>query len=196
MDETEKISRAITKALAYAENGGKPDIDNPRKGKTGELKSIYQFTPSTWKLYAKEVMGDENSPLTADNETYVVNEKVKKWVNQGYTSRQIASMWNAGEKEKDAYTGKFSNGQPSTGVNKKYGVKFDVPSYASKVQDYSKEFYSEKPKEPLAVAQKEGGNTALSTVLSLIKQGSSSSKRTTTVENPPEQKNDQKTNNY
>jgi len=51
-------------------------------------------------------------------------------------------MWNAGTGEPDAWTGKFSNGHPSIGVNKQYGVPFNVPAYASKVQNYAKNFYN------------------------------------------------------
>lgn len=131
---------AMTKAIAYAENGGAPDIDNPIAGKTGELKSIFQFTPNTWKNYAKQTFGDENTVLNADNETYVVMNKVKGWLDEGYKPEQIASMWNAGTGEPNAYTGKFSNGKPSVGVNKKYNVKFNVPEYTQKVLKYYNQF--------------------------------------------------------
>lgn len=141
MDEKTALTYAITKGLAYQENGGKPT--NPKAGKTGELKSIFQFTPDTWKNYAKEVLGDANAPITPDNETKVVTTQVRKWIDEGKNVKQIASMWNAGRGEPEAYTGKFSNGNSSVGVNKKYGVKFDVPTYANKVSDYAKQFYKQ-----------------------------------------------------
>lgn len=140
-DEKEALIIAITRAIAYTENGGKPDIEKPQKGKTGEARSIFQFTPATWKHYASEALGDPNAPITADNETKVAMHKVGQWIDKGYTANQIASMWNAGGGEPDAYTGKFSNGAPSKGVNKKYGVPYDVPGYAEKVSRYAKEFY-------------------------------------------------------
>ena len=115
------------------------------------MKSIFQYTPDTWKANSKEVFGKDDVPLTADNETYVTQQKVKKWVSKGYTARQIASMWNAGPGEPDAYTGKYSDGSPSVGVNKKYGVKFDVPSYANQVLAYSKEFYGQSKSAPSGV---------------------------------------------
>lgn len=177
MDETELLSHSLVKALAYAENGGSPDLKNPKQGKTGEAKSIFQFTPATWKGYAKETLGDENAPITADNETYVANEKVKKWISQGKTARQIASMWNAGQGEPDAYTGKFSNGSPSVGVNSKYGVKFDVPGYADKVLKYSKQFYQEKKNSSGSEPVQEESNVIqgkpLESVMSLINKASS-----------------------
>lgn len=139
MDEKTALAYAIAKGIAYQENGGK--LGAPRAGKTGELKSIYQFTPGTWKIYAKEALGDPNAPLTADNETKVVVHKVQKWLDKGYNVKQMASMWNAGEDDPDAYTGKFSNGNSSVGVNQKYGVPFNVPKYADGVANYSKQFY-------------------------------------------------------
>lgn len=139
MDEKTALAYAIAKGIAYQENGGK--LGAPKAGKTGELKSIYQFTPGTWKQYAKDVLGDANAELTADNETKVVVHKVQKWLDEGRTAKQIASMWNAGEDDPDAWTGKFSNGNPSKGVNQKYGVPFDVPKYALGVEKYARDFY-------------------------------------------------------
>ena len=130
MDQVTPLANAITKAIAYTENGGAPDISDPSAGKTGEAKSIFQFTPATWKKDSLQVFGNPNTPISPDNETYVVQQKVSNWIKQGYNSKQIASMWNAGEGEPNAYTGKFSDGSSSTGVNKQYGVKFDVSKYA------------------------------------------------------------------
>lgn len=141
MDEKTALSYAIARALAYQENGGKIDLNNIRAGKTGELKSIYQFTPATWKNYAKEVLGDQNAELTPDNEVKVVVKKVGDWIDKGYNVKQIASVWNAGASEPDAFTGKFSNGRPSKGINKKYGVPYDVPKYADNVANYARDFY-------------------------------------------------------
>ena len=133
--DKEKLANAITKAIGYAENGGAPT--EPKAGKTGEMKSIFQYTPDTWKLYAKQILGDENTPLTSDAETYVTHKKVSKWIEAGYSPEQIASMWNAGEQRPDAYK------QNWKGVNKKYGVAYDTPAYAKKVSDYTNQFMSE-----------------------------------------------------
>lgn len=149
--DKEKLSLAITKALAYTENGGKPNINATKAGKTGEMKSIFQFTPATWKNYSKQVTGQNNLPLNNETEAYVVHKKVSDWVNKLSSegknpqeiSQIIASDWNAGEGEPKAYTGHFSNGNPSKGVNKKYGVPFDVPAYAKKVSTYTNQFLAE-----------------------------------------------------
>lgn len=145
---------AIAKSLAYTENGGSPNFKNPSAGKTGESKSVFQFEPGTWKAYAKQISGNENLPLNAENESLVTYAKVKDWYDQdskeGYPpdviAKRIASRWNAGSGEPDAYMGKFSDGTSSQGVNKKYGVKYDVPGYAKKVADYARKFSGQTQK--------------------------------------------------
>lgn len=136
MDEKELLADSITKAIAYQENGGKLDLNNIRAGKSGELKSIFQFTPETWKNYSHQIYGKE-VPLNPDTETYIVREKVKKWMDEGKNTSQIASMWNAGEGRPDAYK------QNWKGVNK-HGVRYDTPKYASNVLNYATKFYTEK----------------------------------------------------
>ena len=133
--DKEILADSIVKGIAYAENGGKPDINNPKAGKSGELKSIFQFEPATWKADAKAILGSENAPLTPDNETYVMREKVKKWIDEGKTVSEMASIHNAGDP--NAYK------ENHKGVNR-YGVKYDTPAYAKKVLSYSKEFYDKK----------------------------------------------------
>jgi hypothetical protein len=165
MDEKTALTYAITKALAYQENGGSLPA-TPTAGKTGEMKSIFQFEPGTWEKDAGEILGDSNAPLTPDNETKVVTSEVSNWIDEGYNVKQIASMWNAGRGEPNAYTGTFSDGSPSVGVNTKYGVKFDVPTYANNVANYAKQFYiqdfapqvsgqsvSQTPESPVATVQ-------------------------------------------
>lgn len=144
-----KLAVAIAKAIAATENGGKVDMKNPKAGKTGEAKSIFQFTPATWKNYSMQAFG-KVVPMNADTETAVVLHKVNTWLDKGYQPEQIASMWNAGTGEPDAYSGKFSDGSPSKGINRKYGVQFDVPSYAKKVKGYMEKYMQEQqtPPEP------------------------------------------------
>jgi hypothetical protein len=143
------MASLVTRALAYTENGGAPNINNPSAGKTGESKSIFQYEPDTWKADAGKYLGDPNAPLTADNETTVAKGQVTDWLKKGYKVNQIASMWNAGIGEPDAYSGKFSDGTSSQGVNKQYGVKYDVPGYAKKVENYTKQFIQEAQKSQL-----------------------------------------------
>lgn len=171
------IANSVTKGLAYTENGGAPDLSNPQPGKSGEMKSIFQYEPSTWKKDAGEILGDPNAPLTPENETHVAQQEVLGMLKKGMTVRQIASSWNAGENEPNAYTGKFKDGSSSVGKNKD-GVSYDVPSYANKVLNYAKQFYQEKSGQQLPVSNQTSMNTQpnandhLTAILSTIKQAS------------------------
>lgn len=143
---------AITAAIAGAENGGKPNLEHLQAGGSGELKSIFQFEPGTWKEASKEAFGRENVPLTPDTETFVEMQRVRKWLQEGKTPQQIFSMQNAGPGEPDAYTGKFSNGHPSIGTNS-YGVKYNVPAYVNNAMGYLQKFMAKHPVN--------GGNAAM-----------------------------------
>lgn len=179
-----KLALAVTKAIGYTENGGAPDIKNPSAGKSGELASIFQFEPGTWKAVAGKYLGNPNAPLTADNETIAETARVSDWLDQGYTPEQIFSMQNAGPGEPDAYTGKFSDGSSSTGTNK-YGVQYNVPSYVQKGMKYLSEFEPEMSQKVAATPTGSQSNTSqdsdlLSTVLSKLQNTNSS------IEQPPQ----------
>lgn len=133
--EKEELAHAIVAALAYKENGGKPNLANPTGGPTGEMKSIFQFLPDTWREYATDILKDANAPLNNENELKVVLGKVKGWVNEGKTVGEIASKWNSGSFEKYRQNWK--------GVNKKYNVAYDTPQYAEDVINYAKKFHGE-----------------------------------------------------
>jgi len=120
---------AMMRALREHESGNKAVLPQ-EKGIGGA--SIYQYTTSTWKGVAEKYLGDANAPLNRANENKATYYRIKDWKDKGFKPAQIASMWNAGENEPDAYTGKFSNGKPSVGVNS-YGVKYDVPAHAKSV---------------------------------------------------------------
>lgn len=140
------IIKALTKAIAYNEHNGEP---KSVKGKSGEMASIFQYTPPTWKAYSTEVLGKE-TPLDPNTESYVTAAKVGKWLEAGYTPEQVLSMWNAGSGEPNAWMGKFQkdtgshhSGDPSKGVNAKYQVPFDVPGYVKKGMGYFNQFSKE-----------------------------------------------------
>lgn len=137
-----QLALALTKSIGYTENGGAPDIDNPSEGKSGEMASIFQYTPATWKAVAGKYLGNPDAPLNSNDETIATTARVSDWLDQGYTPEQVLSMWNAGPGEPDAYTGKFSDGSSSSGTNK-YGVKYSVPSYVKKGMKYLSEFEPE-----------------------------------------------------
>lgn len=134
MNDKELLENAIVKAIAYQENGGKPNINNLSAGKSGELKSIFQFEPDTWKADSLKVFGKE-MPLTPDNETYVMKQKVSQWIDEGKNVNEMASIHNSGNP--NAYK------ENHIGINK-YGIKYDTPAYASGVSNYAKQFYQQE----------------------------------------------------
>jgi hypothetical protein len=140
-DQINPLALAITKALAYTENGGKPDVKNTKAGKSGELKSVWQFLPETWKRDSKEITGHDNVPATPENEAAVVYGKVSKWVMEKQKegkdtdtiAKEIGSEWNSGNP--NAYA------ENKVGTNNE-GIKYNVPEYANKVANYTKKFIS------------------------------------------------------
>lgn len=119
----------LTKAIRQTESGG----NYTANGASGE-HGAYQFTAPTWAALSQKYLGT-NIPLksaTPEQQNEVAYKQIADWKSHKFNVGQIASMWNAGEGEPDAYTGTFSNGAPSIGVNK-FGVKFNVPTYAKSV---------------------------------------------------------------
>lgn len=140
----------IVKALALTENGGKVP-DEAKAGQSGEMKSVFQFTPGTWKMYSREILGQE-APMTNENESAVTYGKVGKWLQDGLKPDEIASIWNSGKP--DAYL------HDHKGTNK-YGVKYDTPGYVKKFNEHlGQSGDSSQPKQPQPQMQ---GNFAMST---------------------------------
>jgi len=118
----------LAKAIRQSESGG----NFTASGKSGEY-GAYQYTEPTWaKDSAAAGVSVPLKQATPEQQNQVAYTKIKALKDQGLNVGQIASTWNAGAGEPDAYTGKFSDGSPSVGTNK-YGVKFDVPAYAKSV---------------------------------------------------------------
>lgn len=76
--------------------------------------------PATWKMWSADVAG-RVLPLTPVNEQYVALRKVQGWLDQGYSERQVALIWNQG-----------SAGDCRRGVNK-HGAEYDSCAYAQNV---------------------------------------------------------------
>jgi len=136
----EALVELVTKSLGYTENNGKPNLDRLQAGKTGELKSIFQYLPETWKDYSKQV-AKKVLPNNPDNEVFVTKGMVRKWLEQGMTPEQIASKWNSNDP--DAYKGTFTTGYrkgaPARGRSSKNPkVMFDVPKYVANFQNHFK----------------------------------------------------------
>jgi len=113
----------LAKAIRQTESGG----NFSAKGKSGEY-GAYQFTQPTWDTYSKKY--GVNVPLTQatpEQQNEVAYKQIKEWKDKGFNVGQIASMWNSGEKNPDAYLD-----ESFKGINKS-GAKYDVPAYAKSV---------------------------------------------------------------
>ena len=117
-------AKALALAIRQVESGGVA-----KTGASGELRSLYQFMPSTWKTLAKKHLGSEDANLTRENENRVAYNEIVYYKKQGKTPAEIASIWNSG---KPTWKG-------NVGINKQ-GVRFDTPAYVRKVyQEYQKQ---------------------------------------------------------
>jgi len=76
-------------------------------------------------MWSTEVLGYV-APVTEVNEKYIATIKVQKWLEQGYTEKDIFLIWNAGRPHE------------VSGVNK-WGVRFDSGLYARKALAYFNE---------------------------------------------------------
>lgn len=154
----------LAKAVRQQETGGSKDPYN-QKGASGEF-GAYQFMPATYKNYAQKYLGNAAAPPSVENQNKIAYSFIKEKKDAGFTPAQIASMWNAGEGEPDAYKGVFKTGRPSKGKND-HGVYYDVPGYAAGVSKYYKELKgagqgntayaaSEPPPTPQPLANQSG----------------------------------------
>lgn len=132
----------LAKAIRQQESGG--DFTS-KEGSSGEM-GAYQFMPDTWNAYSNKY--GIHVPLkdaTKDQQNAVAYNKIKEWKDAGYNVTQIASMWNAGEGEPNAYKGTFEKdtsthkaGDPSKG--KRGDVSYDVPAHAANVGKFYLDF--------------------------------------------------------
>lgn len=91
---------------------------NGGSGETGCL----QFLESTWKMWSKEHIGYV-APQSKINEMYVATLQVQKWIDNGYTDKQVFLSWNAGRPHE------------VKGINK-HGIAYDSGLYALKALAY------------------------------------------------------------
>ena len=128
----------LTKAIGLQEGGGQ--INYNAKGGSGET-GAYQWMPETWKAQAQSVLGDANAPMTPENQNQVAYTWVKSKLDAGNTPAQVASMWNAGEGNPNAWQG-------NAGTNKS-GVSYDTQAYAKGVQKYASQLWNQQnPQQP------------------------------------------------
>lgn len=110
------LSKNIADVILKIETGD--TLDCSLTGLSGE-RGCYQFLPSTWNAYSKEIYG-EILPITEEREHFVVEAKVEKWLKKGKTSRDIFLIWNQG-----------NSGECVRGINR-HGVPYDSCAYAEK----------------------------------------------------------------
>lgn len=140
LNQTAKI---LTNAILSEESGG----DYTTTGKSGEYGG-YQWEPGTWA--SESAAAGVNVPLqdaTASQQNQVAYTTIDGWLKKGYNPAQIASMWNAGNGQPDAYTGKFSNGTSSVGTNSS-GVDYNVPSYVKSVLSKASQLWKTSQGQP------------------------------------------------
>jgi len=109
-------SKNLAKVILMIETGDKLECSST--GLSGEL-GCYQFMPSTWATYSKEVYG-EVLPITEEREHFIVEAKIEKWIAQGKSDRDILLIWNQG-----------NSGECVRGINR-HGVPYDSCAYAEK----------------------------------------------------------------
>lgn len=110
----DSLTEAIVAVLAKKETNNADDCIT-HKGQSGEI-GCFQFVPSTWAGYSKQVFGSVVE-MTPENELAVVKGKVAGWLKQGLTPEQIFLQWQQG-----------NYSQCRSGINK-HGVKFDSCAY-------------------------------------------------------------------
>jgi preprotein translocase subunit Sss1 len=105
----------------------------------GEYGGKYQYTTKTWntasaKYAQKAGLGNEPLPMKQYEDAVTKNE-VLGYVNQGYSPKQIASIWNSGHPDWDG----------RKGYNKKSGEYYDTPAHVAK---FERAYNGQAPHEP------------------------------------------------
>ena len=95
------------------------------EGLSGEY-GAYQFMPLTWRHYSIKYFDEVLDITCKNNQDKVAHAKVKDLVEQGYSHKEIASIWNSGSPE---WSGKI-------GTNSS-GVEYNVPNY---VREFDNQF--------------------------------------------------------
>ena len=100
----------IIQVIAQLESNGGGDCHDAI-GLSGE-RGCFQYLPSTWEAYSKEIFGYV-IPLTPENAEDITRWKVYNWLKQGKSERDIFLIWNQG-----------NDGPCKSGINS-HGVKHD-----------------------------------------------------------------------
>lgn len=128
-------AKNFTKAIFQHESG----MNYNATGDAGTSHGAGQWQPATWKLQAKDVLGDENAPMTPENQSVVAQGTFRHWFTPiekgglGLNAAQGAAKWNSGSP--DGWENKVGtatiNGQP---------VKYNVPQYVKSITDLYQQY--------------------------------------------------------
>lgn len=115
------VSR-IAEAIKQIESGGDYNATSPDGG-----RGAYQFT-GTWDAWSsayaqKNGLGSAPLPMTPAYQDAVAKDRISGLVAQGYSPKEIASIWNCGH----------ADWEGRTGVNAA-GVTYNVPAYVAKFE--------------------------------------------------------------
>lgn len=119
----------LAKAIRQKESGGNFDA----VGDNGTSRGAYQWQANTWKGHAKQILGDENAPMTKDHQQAVAYGMMKTWKDQGLNPAQIAAKWNSGSEKgwENKIGTNVINGKP---------IQYNVPQYVKDVTDNYQKF--------------------------------------------------------
>lgn len=120
---------ALSKAIFHHESGG----DFNAVGDAGTSHGAGQWQAPTWKAQAKDILGDENSQMTPENQKAVIQGTVAKRKAAGLNPAQIAAEWNSGSPE--GWEKKIG----TTTINGQQ-IKYDVPAYVKSVTDLYQQY--------------------------------------------------------
>lgn len=114
----------LSKAIFQRESGG----DFNAVGDAGTSHGAGQWQPGTWKQQAKNVLGDENAPMTPDNQKAVIQVTVAQRKAAGLNPAQIAAEWNSGKSQG------WENHVGTTTINGQQ-IHYDTPKYVKDVTE-------------------------------------------------------------
>lgn len=123
-------AKNFTKAVFQHESGG----DFNAVGDNSTSHGAGQWQPDTWKGMAKDVLGDENAPMTAQNQSVVAQGTFRKWFTPrekgglGLNAAEAAAKWNSGSEYG------WENKVGTTNIGGKQ-IKYNVPLYVKQVTD-------------------------------------------------------------
>lgn len=118
----------VMHALRTVESSGSKDPYNA-VGDNGESHGAYQFNKGNFKSWAGQYLGDENAPMTPDNQNKVMYLRIKKQKDvEKLSPDEIAAIHNGASKDS---SGRYIYNAPE------YGVKFRKALMGETSQDNS-----------------------------------------------------------